>query len=91
MSRGGEAASHPYVSPDEKALARRAQDLEELRQSEHESAFSGDQREVSGQLSAVDQHPADVPHITYQREPQLITQQLLERESAQVEAAQARA
>src|SRR5215204_4890444 len=74
-------------SPDE-ALARRAQDLEELRQAEHESAFSGDQREVSGELSAVDQHPADVADITYQRELQLTTQQLLERESAQVEAAQ---
>ena len=68
-------------------LARRAQDLEELRQAEHEAPFSGDQREVSGELSAVDQHPADFADITYQRELRLTTQQLLQRESAQVEAA----
>lgn len=69
------------------ALARRAQDLEALRQAEHDSVFSGDQREVTGELSTVDQHPADVADITYQRELQQTTQELLEREVAQVEDA----
>jgi RNA polymerase-binding protein DksA len=74
------------------ALARRAEELEALRQAEHESAFSGDQREVTGELSTVDQHPADVADFTYQRELQLTTQGLLDREAAQVdEALRARA
>ena len=75
------------VAPTDDALARRAQDLEELRQAEHESAFSGDQREVTGELSTVDQHPADVADFTYQRALQLTTQELLERQSEQVQAA----
>lgn len=74
-------------SEREDALARRAEDLESLRQAEHDTALTGDQREVTGELSTVDQHPADVSDFTYQRELQLTTQQLLERQSAQVEAA----
>jgi phage/conjugal plasmid C-4 type zinc finger TraR family protein len=74
------------ATPDD-ALARRAQELEALRQAEHDSAFSGDQREVTGELSTVDQHPADVADFTYQRELQQTTQNLLEREAAQVEEA----
>ncbi len=69
------------------ALARRAEDLESLRQAEHDTAFSGDQREVTGESSTVSQHPADTADFTYQRELQQTTQQLLEREAAQVEAA----
>jgi RNA polymerase-binding transcription factor DksA len=72
--------------PDD-ALARRAQDLETLRQAEHDSAFSGDQREVTGELSTVDQHPADVADFTYQRELQQTTQELLDREAEQVQDA----
>ena len=71
----------------EDALARRAEDLESLRQAEHESAFSGDQREMTGELSLVGQHPADVADFTYQRELGLTTEHLLEREAAQVDAA----
>lgn len=78
-------------TPDD-ALARRAEDLEALRQAEHDSAFSGDQRDVTGELSTVDQHPADVADFTYQRELQQTTQQLLDREAQQVQdALQARA
>ncbi len=69
------------------ALARRAEDLESLRQAEHDTAFSGDQREVTGESSTVSQHPADTADFTYQRELQQTTQHLLEREAAQVEAA----
>ena len=72
--------------PDD-ALARRAQDLETLRQAEHDSAFKGDQREETGELSTVDQHPADVSDYTFQREMQLTTEHILDRESAQVEEA----
>ena len=69
------------------ALAQRAHDVEALRQAEHDSAFSGDQREMTGELSLVGQHPADVADFTYQRELQQTTQQLLEREAQQIEAA----
>jgi RNA polymerase-binding protein DksA len=71
----------------EDALARRAEDLQALRQAEHDTALSGDQREVTGELSLVGQHPADVADFTYQRELQQTTEQLLERETEQVQAA----
>src|SRR5712691_5960168 len=69
------------------ALVRRAEDLESLRQAEQETAFSGDQREVTGESSTVSQHPADTADFTTQRELQQTTQHLLEREAAQVVAA----
>lgn len=69
-------------------LVRRAEELESLRQAEHDtSAFSGDERELRGETSIVSQHPADVADFTYQRELEQTTQQLLNRQSAQVEAA----
>ena len=73
-------------APDD-ALTQRAQALETLRQSEHDSTFSSDQREMTGQLSMVGQHPADVADATYQRELQQTTQMLLDRDIQQVEAA----
>ena len=79
-------SSNPEPRPDD-ALARRAEDLETLRQREHDTAFKGDQREETGELSIVGQHPADTSDFTYQRELQQTTQELLEREKAQVEAA----
>ena len=70
------------------ALERRAEELERLRQAEEDtSAFSGDERELRGETSIVSQHPADVADFTYQRELQQTTQQLLNRETAQVQAA----
>ena len=80
-------ATSPRDPAPEDALVRRAEDLESLRQDEHEMAFSGDQREVTGESSTVSQHPADTADFTRQRELQQTTQQLLERETAQVEAA----
>ena len=69
------------------ALAQRAQELETLRHAEHQSAFNGDVREMTGEASRVGQHPADVADFTYQREVQQTTELLLEREAQQVEAA----
>ncbi len=68
-------------------LAERARQLEELRSTEHELAFSGDQREETGELSVVDQHPADVADFTFQRELEATTEQILDREAQQVEDA----
>lgn len=73
-------------TPDD-ALERRALDLETLRQAEQETAYSGDQREVTGEASTVSQHPADTADFLSQRELQQTTQNLLEREAAQVEEA----
>jgi DnaK suppressor protein len=71
----------------EARLAKRAEELDDLRETEHESAFSGDQREMTGELSSVDQHPADVADFTYQRELQATTQRILGREAQQVHEA----
>jgi RNA polymerase-binding transcription factor DksA len=68
-------------------LTKRAEEIEELRESEHNTAFAGDQREVTGELSLVRQHPADIADFTYQRELQQTTQELLDREAQQVEDA----
>jgi RNA polymerase-binding transcription factor DksA len=68
-------------------LARRAEELLALRQVEHETALSGDQREMTGETSMVGQHPADVADFTFQREMQETTERLLDRQTAQVEAA----
>jgi len=80
------ASSNTERQPED-ALARRAEDLETLRQAEHDTAFKGDQREETGELSIVSQHPADTADFTYQRELQQTTQNLLEREVEQVQAA----
>ena len=80
-------SANPSSPDDSQRLEQRAQELEALRQAEHDSAFSGDQRDVTGQLSTVDQHPADVADFTYQRELQQTTQQILDREAAQVQEA----
>ena len=55
--------SHSGREPDD-ALARRAQELQTLKQDEQETTLSGDQREVTGELSIVGQHPADVADFT---------------------------
>ena len=80
------ASSNTERQPED-ALARRAEDLEALRQAGHDTAFKGDQREETGELSIVSQHPADTADFTYQRELQQTTQNLLEREVEQVQAA----
>jgi RNA polymerase-binding transcription factor DksA len=84
--RSERRASNAESTPDD-ALARRAEELETLRQAEHDTAFSGDERDMSGELSGVDQHPADTADILLQREMQQTTQELLGREQAQVEEA----
>ncbi len=73
-------------TPDER-LDQRAEELARLREAEHDSAFGGDQRDMTGELSLVDQHPADVADFTFQRELQLTTESILEREAHQVEDA----
>jgi RNA polymerase-binding transcription factor DksA len=74
------------LTPEER-LQQRVQELEALKRAEHETAFGGDQREVTGELSRADQHPADVADVTFQRELQLTTEIILEREAEQAREA----
>lgn len=69
-----------------KLLHKRAEELERLRDAE-QTIPAGDQREVTGELSTVDQHPADTSDIIFQRELQATTREILERERQQVEDA----
>jgi len=55
------------LNPSE-ALAQKASEAEHLRDFIDRTTFSGDQRESAGELSAVDQHPADVADVTMQRQ-----------------------
>jgi RNA polymerase-binding transcription factor DksA len=50
------------------ALAQKASEAEHLREFIDRTTFRGDQRESAGELSAVDQHPADVADVTMQRQ-----------------------
>lgn len=73
--------------PTRDTLAKRAEELETLSQTEHDTVFSGDQREMTGELTTVDQHPADSADFLYQRELQQTTGEILEREAQQVREA----
>jgi RNA polymerase-binding transcription factor DksA len=72
------------------ALSRRAEDVERLREFVENTSFSGDETQVSGELSKLDQHPADTSDVTEQRARDDAIRQLLERESEQIEAARRR-
>jgi RNA polymerase-binding transcription factor DksA len=77
------------LSPAE-ALAQKANEAEHLREFIDRTTFSGDQREASGELSAVDQHPADSADITMQREVDYTIKGIVEDEVHQVQQAMRR-
>src|ERR671933_187021 len=77
-------------SPPEDPLARKAEEVERLREFIHETSFSGDEQEVSGELSAIDQHPADSSDVTEQRARDFAIDQILEAEAEQLREAQRR-
>src|SRR5919199_6068483 len=77
-------------SPPEDALARKATEVERLREFIHDTSFSGDETEVAGELSAHDQHPADVSDVTEQRARDYAIKQMLEAEADQIREAQQR-
>ena len=74
------------TSPEDR-LEERAEDVEALRESQHELSFGGDQREMTGEVSQVGQHPADVSDFTFQRELDLTVEQILDREAEQIQDA----
>ena len=71
-------------------LTRRAADVERLREFVDKTSFSGDETEVAGELSAQDQHPADVSDVTEQRARDYAIKQMLEAEADQIREAQRR-
>ena len=77
------------VNPDaaERRLRARLRDLETTRESGHEANFGADQREMTGELSTLDQHPADTADFTFQRELELSTERILEHEGEQAREA----
>jgi RNA polymerase-binding transcription factor DksA len=77
-------------SPADDPLTRRAEDVERLREFVDKTSFSGDETEVAGELSAHDQHPADVSDVTEQRARDYAIKQMLEAEADQIREAQRR-
>jgi RNA polymerase-binding transcription factor DksA len=71
-------------------LQKKAAELERLKNFIDETAFGGDEREMTGEISAVDQHPADVSDFVFERELQETARQILEEEAIQVREAMER-
>lgn len=76
-------------SPDD-PLQEKADEIERLREYVDATSFSGDQRDLSGELSHLDQHPAEAADMAEQRARDLEIRQILEREAEQIREAQQR-
>jgi RNA polymerase-binding transcription factor DksA len=72
------------------ALAQKASEAEHLREFIDRTTFSGDQRESAGELSAVDQHPADVADMTMQRQVDYTIKGIVEDEVQHIQQAMRR-
>jgi RNA polymerase-binding transcription factor DksA len=68
-------------------LVRKAAEVERLREFVEQSSFSGDERDISGELGAADDHPADVSDVTEQRARDFTILQMLEQEAEQLQEA----
>lgn len=80
-------AQHPDLAA---ALAQKANEAEQLRNFIDRTTFAGDERESSGELSSVDQHPADFADVTMQRALDYTIKGIVEDEVQQVELAMRR-
>src|SRR5262245_25638677 len=68
-------------------LSRKARQLERVREDVQAQAFGGDEREATGELTLVDQHPADTADYSFQRELSDTQQRILQQEEEQVRQA----
>jgi len=89
-----EPASNPTEASDPalatnltEALARKVSEAERLKEFIDRTTFAGDQREAGGELSAVDQHPADSADVTMQREVDYTIKGIVEEEVHQAQQA----
>jgi len=72
------------------ALARKAEDVERTLEFVEETSLSGSERDISGALSAYDQHPADSSDVVEQRARDYAIAQMLEADAEQIRHAQQR-
>ncbi len=72
------------------SLSEKADQVERLREFLNETSFSGDEREISGELSSSDQHPADVSDVVEQRARDYAIREILENDAEQIRHAQQR-
>lgn len=79
----------PTADPTE-ALAQKAKEAEQLRDFIDRTTFAGDQRDAGGEISAVDNHPADSADQTMQRELDYTIKTIVEDEVQQVQIAMRR-
>ena len=77
-------------TPAEDPLAKKAEEVERLREFVDKTSFSGDEQEVSGELSSFDQHPADMSDVTEQRARDYVIKQILDSEAEQIHEAMQR-
>ncbi|MEA2642629.1 MAG: hypothetical protein QOF51_4023 [Chloroflexota bacterium] len=83
-------ARKPKREQPDKELEARAEELRRLREFVDETSFGDDQRDLTGELSVVDQHPADTADFLYERELDETTRQILDQETLQVQDAMER-
>ena len=86
-------SSKPTVSPAfvaGGALRRRAEEAQHIVEFVDHTTLGGSEEDVTGELSAADQHPADTSDMTFQRELDLTVRNIAEQRMAEVEEALAR-
>jgi len=71
-------------------LQERTEELERLHKFVDETAFGGDERDLTGELTVADQHPGHVADFVYQRELMQTTREILEEEATQARDAMER-
>lgn len=74
-------------APRKDPLLEKAAEVKELLSFVDSTSFAGDEREVADELSAVDQHPADMASMTLQREIDYTTKQVFEADARQIQEA----
>jgi len=79
-----QAHSEPGFSPEE-ALRRRAEEAQHIVEFVDHTTLGGSEEDVTGELSAADQHPADTSDMTFQRELDLTVRNIAEQRMAEVE------
>jgi len=77
-------------NPQNDPLERKSEWVNHLLEDVQQDAFSGDERDVSGEVSLVDQHEADIANVVYEREQEETMRQVLQRDAAQIEDARKR-
>jgi DnaK suppressor protein len=76
--------------PRKDPLQQKAEHIQRLLDGVQRTAFTGDEKDISGEISIVDQHDADIADVVYGREEEETMRQVLERDAAQIEDAMKR-